>query len=285
MKFCLRTVFFLAVFGCIVPLRAQDAFVDAMRKCADPSREPDRRIQSCLTAVNAQGVDADETAFAYIDLADAYQSSNQDQLAIQSLDKAVALEPNAWQALANRALLHLKSGEIDAALSDYNKAVAIDPNKLLMFRTDRRPTYRTSDLTAGPPELAQEQAEHDRLVSNLEKAVANGFFGRCQERARGRDLAAALADCNQALQLDPGNPNGLYGRCAIKVFMQAFSSALSDCDAALAASDRKQPAWLYLRAVIKGKLGDRSGAQADAAAANQLLPGIGAQFTAQGLVP
>ena len=48
--------------------------------------------------------------------------------AIQDLDKAIALNPNSYQAYTNRGIARKEKGDIDGAIADYDKAIALNPN-------------------------------------------------------------------------------------------------------------------------------------------------------------
>lgn len=271
--------------GAATSAHAQDALVAAFRKCNDPTRPPEDRVNGCVAVTQAQGIGADEAAFAYIDLANVYQQKGKDDLALDALNRAIALEPNAWQAFVNRGLLHLSRSEFDEALADYRRAVAIDPEKLHLFSLDRNANYRTLEpgTTSDIASESREQSEHTRYLAQLRENLAKAFLYRCDARGRNHAFASALADCNQALELEPKNGAALMLRAAVESSEGALQPALADCDAALSASTGRQPTWLYFRALLKQRLGDKPGADADLAAARQLTPDIEQQFSKNGL--
>jgi tetratricopeptide (TPR) repeat protein len=267
------------------PLRAQNALVLAFQKCTDPARAPEDRIKACIVVTQAEGIGADEIAFAYIDLSDVYRQIGKDDLALDALNKAVTLEPNAWQAFADRGFVHLGRGEFDEALADYRRAVAIDPEKLHLFRTNANASYRTlqAGTTTDIESQAREQAEYGNFLAQLRANVAKAFIYRCNTRGMNRAFASALADCNQALELEPKDSAALMLRAVVESNEGAVQPALADCDAAMAAGDGKQPTWFYFRALLKQRLGDKAGADADMTAAKQLAPDIAREFAKSGL--
>ena len=93
------------------------------------------------------------------------------------------------------------------------------------------------------------------------------------------DLDAALADCDKAIKLSPGNTHVLDSRGLVLYQQGKFQDALDVYNQVLAADPKLAPS-LLMRGYAKGKLGDQAGHDADIAAAKTLVPNIETQFRA-----
>ena len=92
----------------------------------------------------------------------------------------------------------------------------------------------------------------------------------CWIRAtKAEQLDTAIADCNAALQLKPGNAQFLDSRSFAYFRAGYFAQAIADANSALA-TDPKKVSSLYVRGLAKLKSGDAAGGNADVAAANAI---------------
>ncbi len=91
------------------------------------------------------------------------------------------------------------------------------------------------------------------------------------------NLDAALADCDHAIALKPGDDNLLDVRALVLYQQGKYQEALDAYDAALAVNP-KNAASLFMRGNTKGKLGDPAGKDADIAAARSIRGNVGDIF-------
>src|SRR5205085_2867895 len=95
----------------------------------------------------------------------------------------------------------------------------------------------------------------------LEPQNANYLARRCWMQARlGRNLAAALTDCEHSLALDPGAYYARGVRAFIRLLQRDYPAAIADFDGELAmiASDVGAQAYaLYGRGIAKIMAGSR----------------------------
>jgi len=89
-------------------------------------------------------------------------------------------------------------------------------------------------------------------------------------------------DCNESLRLQPGEGGALNARGTAYLKLDRLDLARADFDTALR-TDPKNAFSLYGRGIAKGLKGDRSGADADIAAAKQISPDIAADFERYGV--
>ncbi len=107
--------------------------------------------------------------------------------------------PYAERAYINRGELHRGAGRNDAALADFERAIALNPR--LAEGYVGRATLRLSmgQAQAALPDL-------DRAIV-LDARHASAHAKRCAAKvALKRPAAEALADCERALALDPSDP-------------------------------------------------------------------------------
>jgi predicted aspartyl protease len=113
---------------------------------------------------------------------------------------------------------------------------------------------------------AQKIAELDHLLTSDPDNV-QGLSSRCYTRATVKsNLDEALADCDQAIRLMPGNPDILEVRAFVLYQQGNYQQALDAYNAILALKPEIASA-LFVRGCAKGKLGDAAGKDADIAAA------------------
>jgi len=120
---------------------------------------------------------------------------------------------------------------------------------------------------------AQRIAELDHLLTSDPNNI-QGLSSRCYTRATVKsDLDEALADCDQAIRLMPGDPDILGVRAFVLYQQGNYQQALDAYDATLAIAPKIASA-LFMRGCAKGKLGDVAGKDADIAAARAIQANI-----------
>lgn len=108
---------------------------------------------------------------------------------------------------------------------------------------------------------------------------------RCWVRAEaGRQLEAALKDCDEALRLRPDSPAALDSRGLVQLRLGAHALSLADYDRALALRRTQVTSW-FGRGLAELKLGRKAAAEADLAAARGLDPEVDATFAGWGVKP
>jgi len=146
-------------------------------------------------------------------------------LAIQDYDAALGLKPDYIIALINRAYAYLKSGQYEQALADYNSLVQKNPddaealnNRCWTFVVMHRAREGLGDC--------------DRSLSLQPKAYT--FDSRGFAHLQLGDLAAAIADFDKAVELDPHKASSLFGRGKVEELQGDKLAAARDYAAARA---------------------------------------------------
>jgi tetratricopeptide (TPR) repeat protein len=140
-------------------------------------------------------------------------------------------------------------------------------------------------------ELLEKQKGPGMLMSVVDAMIkantgdAGMLNAACWIRAKhGEQLDAALADCNQSLQIRPADAQTLDSRAFVYFRKGNFREAIADANAVLAA-DPKFASSLYVRGLAKLKSGDASGGNADIAAAKAIDAKIAEAFARYGVGP
>ncbi len=259
----------------------------------------------------AKQTDDPDKAWAYSNRA-YFQAGLYDyRAAIDDLDQAIALQPDA-DFYRRRAALHAGIGDDAKALADYQAAQALDPGSMA----------GVGGLATVQSDLGNEDAAIALVQQRIDQGGKEkpGFLAlKADLLSRTGDDEAALATIDEAITVHPGDPNLLNSRCWIKGTLSvALDTALKDCtksielaDSPAAALDSRalvyfrmdrledaladlnaaldaepgQAASIYLRGIIRKRQGATASATADLAAARLIRPTIDKDYARFGIKP
>jgi len=233
--------------------------------------------------------------------------------AVADLDRAIALDPDNPELLRQRADAYLGARKIDASIADVERLVKLKPDDVqahLLLAVARRskgdlPAARAEirkaednlspasnqqltvaemlsdfkDYEASIPHYVQWLAVHPR---DIQAPMAHNSL--CWARAiSGKDLPAALKECDAALAGRPGEPAIFDSRGLVYLRLGQFSQAVADYDSALA--KQKFPDSYFGRGLAKLKMGKKAEGEADLEQARKLDAQVADRFKQQGLTP
>ncbi len=224
---------------------------------------------------------------------------------IADLDRAVAVAPDNAQAYVIRGLTNGRRGKNELALTDYNAALQRDPgnvdalvNRAAIYATNGKNDLALPDLDAaialrgndpiafynrGYVHFANRAfdlaiADYSAAIA-LDPAMGLAYTNRCLTRAIvGRELVAALSDCDLALKALPDNPDVRETRGFVYLRLGDAALAIAEYDAALK-PDSSRALALYGRGIARIRNGQRKEGEADQAAARALDASIERQFS------
>ena len=200
--------------------------------------------------------------------------------AMTDLDRAIAVKPDATAALLLRAELRLRADNKDGAKADLGAASRAAP-AAADARLEIAQLYAAlDDHAAAIPEFDQWIAAHP-----ADHRLSMALNGRCWARTlTGRDLAAAIGDCDRSLRLQPHTANYLDSRGLAHLRSGQPDKAITDYNAALAIDPKL--AWsLYGRGLAKHGKGLIAPGDADIAAALAIQPGLREEAKRYGIGP
>ena len=163
---------------------------------------------------------ASNDAQAYYNQAVGYHEQGEVELALENYDRALALDPKLFDAYINRGVLYEGQGKTDLALADYNQALALNPNDANVY-------YNRGRLYAqqGKAELAL--GDFDQTLA-LNPNDANAYTIRGSIYAQQGKAELALGDFDQALALHPSNAFAYHNRGLLYKQMGDEKAAISD---------------------------------------------------------
>ena len=151
--------------------------------------------------------------------------------ALADLDRVIELDPEFTDAYVNRAGLLAAAGEADRARSDVTRGLALDPGsahllgvlgqlELAAGRLDAAAAAFSTAIErdpalaaawAGRAAVRHERGEPEAAAADLTRALSAGddarlLFNRAVALSAAGRRAAAVADLNRALELEPGDP-------------------------------------------------------------------------------
>jgi len=163
---------------------------------------------------------------------------------------------------AMRGQANLAKGDDTAAMQDYNEALNRFPD-LPEALVNRARLYDSQ----GKLDLAL--ADYDHAIK-VRPADATALYARCYERAEiHKDMDGAIADCSEAIRLEPSNTAFRLMRGQVYAMMDRCADAIADFDAVIAAKPNDGAAYSN-RGICRHNTGDEAGAKADSDKAESL---------------
>jgi tetratricopeptide (TPR) repeat protein len=229
--------------------------------------------------------------------------------ALQDFTKAAEVEPAATAPRYNQGLALQAMGRTEEALSLYDRMLAATPPDPASYGARAQARYAQGDLQgaladrrafvrAAPRNadawvdlgsLLIETGEYREGLSayaradKLSSLNPHLYNERCWWRAAvGRDLEAALADCETALRLVPDSLSYLDSRGFARFRSGNLNGALADFDAVLRASQDKVGSR-FMRGATLRALGRRQEGDADISAAVAKKPDIASEYEKYGV--
>jgi tetratricopeptide (TPR) repeat protein/predicted aspartyl protease len=206
-------------------------------------------------------------------------AAGQPVLAMADLDEALKRQPDDAETLTRRGALYLTTRDPVRAKADFDAAMKLSPgNSSLVAQVGaayaRAGLYEPALHELDGWILAHPKAEDLPQVLNI----------RCFTRAAwGKELDAALADCDAAMKRDKTS-EVMENRGLVLLRMGRLDESIAQYTAAIRVQPRAAPA-LYGRGLAELKKGQKAEGEADLAAARAIAPGLAQQYKRFGLAP
>jgi tetratricopeptide (TPR) repeat protein len=142
-------------------------------------------------------------------------------LALADFDGAVALFPTVADYRRLRGGTWYQKGDDDKALADFNEAVRLNP-------LDARAHAARGAVWAKQRKLNEALSELDEAIRLNPTDDAFSYINRGWLRCLLGQFELALADCSQAISIDPNNPEAYRSRAAVYERRRDFGSAIAD---------------------------------------------------------
>ena len=201
-------------------------------------------------------------AYAYYNRGNAKYKLGQKQAAISDYDHAITINPNFTEAYYNRGNAKSELGQKQAAISDYDRAIAINPNYDKAY-------YNRGNAKS---EIGQKQAaisDYDRAIA-INPNDAEAYYNRGNAKSKLGQKQAAISDYDRAIAINLNYAEAYYNRGIIKNEIGQNQAAISDYDRAIAINPNFAEAYAN-RAIIKSELGQKQAAILDLMKAAELF--------------
>jgi lipoprotein NlpI len=201
-------------------------------------------------------------------------------------------------AYNNRSLAKRDKGDLDGAISDYTRAIELDPNYVLAYRNRGDTKQQKSDLDGAiadynralelDPKYAiaynnrgiakQAKRDPDGAISDYTRAIeldpdyAIAYRNRGDAKQQKSDPDGAIADYNRAIELDPKYVYAYGSRGYAQFLKGGLDAAIADYTRAIELDPKYAPPYNN-RGQITFLKGDPAGAISDLARAQELNPG------------
>ena len=195
------------------------------------------------------------------------------QEAIESLDKAIELDPDHADAYNNRGISYEELGDPQRAIDDYSKAIELDPDYAMAYN-NRGNSY--DDLGEGHRAIN----DYDRAIE-LGPDCAMAYSNRGVRYAALGEDQKAINDYDRAIELDPDNTDAYNNRGNRYAALGQDQQAIDDYNRAIELDPDYTDAY-HNRGVRYATLGEDQKAINDYSIAIELDPGFSDAYTNRG---
>ncbi len=157
--------------------------------------------------------------------------------AISNFNKAIEKNPRDADAYINRGYAKHQSGDLYGAISDFNKAIEIDPRDAISYNNLG---WSKNDLK-----------DYQGAIFDLNRAIeinpkyGNAFYNRGRSKYYLNDAYGAISDFNTAIKYQPTRLEHVYGfRGIAKERIGDIEGACADWRKASSLGDDKSSKWV-----------------------------------------
>jgi protein O-mannosyl-transferase len=172
---------------------------------------------------------------SYDNRGNAYLNQGDLDRAISEYDKAIEINPGSFLAYNNRAGAYLKKGDQAKALSDYGKAIELGP-------TFPEAYYSRGTLYLNRGDLAEALSDFSRAIA-INPRYAEAYYNRGTLYLKRGDLAEALSDLNRAIEINPVYAEAYNNRGTVHARQGNIDAAIADYGKAIAGNRRFAEAY------------------------------------------
>ena len=143
--------------------------------------------------------DMAKTAIIYYNRGVARHDLGECEAAITDYDEAIRLQPDHASAYLSRGTAKYAQGQYEAAIADYNQTISLQPD------------YASAYYNRGLAKYAQGRWRHKAAIADFDEAIrlqpdhASAYHNRGTAKHALGEYAAAIADYDEAIRLQPDN--------------------------------------------------------------------------------
>ena len=177
---------------------------------------------------------------------------------------AADIEPGAAQALYERANVRATEGDLDGALADYDRSIALG------LTSSSELYYNRGVVRVRAGDLEGAMADYDKAIA-IDPSNALAFYNRGLGKQTRGDRDGALADYDRAVEADPRFSRAFVNRAAVREENGDLDGAIADLGRAIEADPNNSMAYTN-RGIMRKRKGDLDGAIADYGRAIEVAP-------------
>lgn len=248
-----------------------DPLARARADCREADLAPAAQIAACSKLIDEGQLSDEDHAAVLAERGQAQQRAGEATAALRDFTAALALDSDNMQAVRGRAMVLIKSGQLDAAEPLVERLVASG--------------HFTAESHFMQGEIAALRSNYTGAVAAFDAAIADNphyaeaFTERADAKRALGDMDGAAGDLNAAIELDPNLADARAARCWIRLRhkpepgeQRDDGPARQDADAAVAADPHNFQGQLCL-AMLQARANDWSNARASFDVAANLQPG------------
>jgi len=165
------------------------------------------------------------TAVDYNNRAATYNNLGQYQAALADFGRAIALDPNLAQVHYNRGITYDALRQYEAALIDFGRAIELDPTLVRAYYNRGTACYALQQYEAA-------LVDYGRAIE-LDPNYAQAYHNRGNTYAELQQYQAALGDYERAIAFEPNDATTYYNRGNTYDALLQYEAALADYDRAI----------------------------------------------------
>lgn len=197
-------------------------------------------IQYYDEAIKSDNLSPVSLESAYFNRGRAKHEMNDFDCAITDYNKALEINPKIVGAYINRGYAKYQKKDFDGAIADDTKAIELSPSDELAY-LDRGKSKRA-------------KGDFDGAIADYNKAIkikpkySTAYNNRGTAKLYKYDLDGAIADYSKAIEFDQNSSNAYHQRGLAKYFKGDFEDAASDFEYSLKINPDQNytPLWLFL---------------------------------------
>jgi len=222
-------------------------------------------LDACAAFLASGSKDTDKLIAAHGNRAIGLAATGDFDAALTEMNEAVALDPKQPNSYFMRAAAYEAKKDYDKSIADLDEAIRLDAS--------RGDFYMLRGVVFG------QKGDFDRAITELDQKVkldpnsTQGYSKRAELFRQKKDYEHAAADYSEVIKLEPDKPKGYIDRGWIYVLKNDLDHAMDDFTAALKIHENDASALVGV-GVVKSRKGKPTDGSREIQQAITLEPGI-----------
>jgi tetratricopeptide (TPR) repeat protein len=257
--------------GCSVGVQVGEAKANIPSTTNSPTPSTSQPLSNRTSVASTKNITADELVARGITKG----KEGDHQGAISDFTKAIEIDPKNTDAYNNRGNARYALGDKPGAIADYSKAIEINPKYAAAYNNRGNARYALGDKPGAI-------ADYNRAIK-IDPKYALAYANRGNARYALGDKPGAIADYNRAIKIDPKYALAYYNRGVARSDLGDKPGAIADYSKAIEINPKYTDAYIN-RGNVRDDLGDKPGAIADYTKAIEVDPKYALAYNNRGFV-